>query len=202
MPKDPNVISLEERRRAGTTPPRRVRPGEPAEGAVVGDAGTSGALARGAAADARPVPGRLIWLYCRACRTLEYTEQELPGGRVHNVCGTHVHEAAVELDLRAEATVARTNLERLELLQSVLDAQRRRFEEYLRRVNLAAGRPLEPYEQGQGAAATLPVAGVDALGLLVSRFFDDPARHFPEPAAPDGDTSQTADIAPPGAKQD
>jgi hypothetical protein len=84
----------------------------------------------------------------------------------------------------------------------VLDAQRGRFEEYLRRLNLAAGRPLEPYGQGQDGGATLPVAGVDALGLLVSRFFDDPARHFTEPAAPADDAAQAGETQPPGAEQD
>jgi hypothetical protein len=188
MVKDPKVISLEERRRGGA----RARPHgrASAQDAAPAQAGEAAAPAQAgeaqpAQADAAPgapapVPGRLIWLYCPSCRTLEYTELELGGGRVHNLCGTQVHEAAVELDLRAEATIAKVNLERLAILEQLLAGQRERYEEYLRRLALAAGRPLEPYPAGPESAAGLPVADVDAFGLLVSRFFHDPAGHFPE----------------------
>jgi hypothetical protein len=206
MAKDKKVVSLDERRRA--------RPASGAGGAhgagesTRGDTQQSTGHERAAAdigaeqADADPVPGRLIWLYCPTCRTLEYTELAMAGGRVHNVCGTHVQEAPVELDLRAEGSIAQINLERLKILESLLAGQRQRYEEYQRRLNLAAGRKLAPYPAGEGGAAELPVAGVDAFGLLVSRFFHEPDAHFPELAAQPGEPpQQSPQSAPQGAHQ-
>ena len=196
MAKDKNVISLDERRRgSGHGSARghasRTEPAAPAAGASDPAAG----------APQTPVPGRLIWLYCPACRTVEYTELAMAGGRVHNVCGTQVQEAAVELDLRAEHTVARINLERLGVLEQLLASQRQRYEEYLHRLNVAAGRPLEPYAVSDESAAALPVADVDALGLLVSRFFHNPAAHFAEltGAGPDAGAGTDPMAEPPPA---
>lgn len=195
MARDKKVISLDERR---GHPPRRHRaapspgsgsapeggpPPEEAGGPAAPDDRAAGERAGGAARDTRPLPGRLIWLYCPTCGTIEYTELDMAGGRVHNACGTTVQEAPVELDLRAEATIAHINLERLTILESLLAGQRKRYEEYLQRLSLAAGRPVEPYPVRDENATQLPVADVDAFGLLVSRFFHDPAAHFPELAA-------------------
>lgn len=132
----------------------------------------------GAGASLAPIPGRLIWLHCPTCHTVEYTEVQVPGGRVHNACGTRVEEITVELDLRAEYTLAQINLERLNILQEIVEGQRKRYEEYKKRVTLAAGRPPEPYPVNEETLKSLPVAEVDALGLLVSRFFLEPARLF------------------------
>ncbi len=170
MAKDKKVISLSERRRgrpenkpspSGADPERR-------HGAGSG------------AGDAQPVPGRMIWLHCPTCSTLEYTEVDMAGGRVHNACGTMVEEAEVELDLRAEYTVADINLERLTILEELVEGQRRRYEEYKRRLSQAAGQPLRAYPLDEERLKALPVAEMDALGLLVSHFFQDPARHFGE----------------------
>ncbi|HKI98304.1 MAG TPA: hypothetical protein VKB51_07510 [bacterium] len=189
MAKDKKVISLDERRRnpPRLRPARREQP--PASATMEGQAGAS--------SDPTPLPGRLIWLYCPTCRTIEYTELDVAGGRVHNVCGSQVQEAPVELDLRAEATIAQINLERLNILESLLDGQRKRYEEYQRRLNLAAGRPLQPYATNDDSASQLPVVDVDAFGLLVSRFFDNPAAHFPDLA-----NEGSPDAPPPGATED
>ncbi|HEX9844530.1 MAG TPA: hypothetical protein VGC20_17355 [bacterium] len=200
MANDKKVISLDERRRGQ----QRTRPSRPrAAGTAGADPAQGSAPAEGAAPDAAPgppssdpVPGRLIWLYCPTCRSIEYTELDMAGGRTHTVCGTQVQEAAVELDLRAETTIARINLERLHILEQLLGGQRQRYEEYLRRLNLAAGRNLEPYAVTDDGTAGLPVADVDAFGLLVSRFFDNPAGHFPDlarEAAPDAPPSGAGD---------
>lgn len=181
MAKDKNVISLDERRRTGggrAHRPRTGRSGPPAGGAPPERPAVSGSGAPGS----DPAPGELIWLYCPTCRTLEYTELAMAGGRIHNACGTQVQEMPVALDLRAEATIAHINLERLDILQGLLDGQRRRFEEYLQRLDLAAGRAVEPYAVSEDSVEGLPVADVDAFGLLVSRFFENPAQHFQEPA--------------------
>jgi hypothetical protein len=175
MSKDKKVISLEERRQGSRQRPQ------------VDEAG-------GAAAGAS-LTGRLIWLHCPTCNTLEYTELAMAGGRVHNVCGTQVEEATVELDLEAEYTIAHINLERLTILEELLAGQRKRYEEYRKRLALAAGRALEGYPLEEESLKKLPVAEVDAFGLLISRFFHDSARHFDagkpaeEPAAPSSQPS-------------
>ncbi|MEE8436143.1 MAG: hypothetical protein V3S64_15255 [bacterium] len=167
MSKKDNVISLEERRRQ-------------AAGQMTGDSSGNAATVETPGRETtvpentvpeNTVPGRLIWLHCPTCDTLEYTEMALGGGRVHNVCGTHVAEAEVELDLRAEHTIARINLERLSILENLLSEQRRKFEEYLQRLSLAAGKPLEEYSFSEALLEKLPIAEVDAFGLLISNFF-------------------------------
>jgi len=187
MAKDTNVISLESRRR-GSKPadqPERAGP------RPVPDAPP--------APEQKPVPGRLIWLYCPTCRSIEYTELALPGGRRHNECGTVVQEAPMELDLRAEATIAHVNLERLEILASLLQGQRQRYEEYLQRLNLAAGRTVEPYRPAAEGGPRLPAEDTDAFGLLVSPFFRDPATRFPELAQAPDDAPAHAPAGAPGA---
>lgn len=200
MAKDKKVISLDERRSRSAhrhgSGPHAGRTGAPKGAGETEPAAAPGATgAEGA--DARPLPGRLIWLYCPTCGTVEYTELEMAGARVHNVCGTPVQEAPVDLDLRAEASIAQINLERLNILQSLLDGQRRRYEEYLHRLGLAAGRSVEPYPVSEDSVGRLPVADVDAFGLLVSHFFHNPQAHFPDLAAPDAGTSE-----PPGEPED
>lgn len=162
MAKDKKVISLAERRR------------DRSESASASDS-TEGSGERGT-----PVPGRMIWLHCPSCGTLEYTEQAMPGGRVHNTCGTQVEEVAVDVDLRGEYTIAEINLERLDILEQIIDGQRRRYEEYKQRLALAAGGKLEPYPTAEEHLKELPVAEMDALGLLVSHFFRNPAQRFGE----------------------
>ncbi len=155
--KDENVISLDERR-------RNADPEDKSSGSAPGRE------------DA--VAGELIWLHCPTCHTLEYTELHMSGGRVHNTCGTRVEEVAVPLDLRAEYTIAGINLDRLSILENLLEGQRRRYEEYRERLTLAAGHDLEPYPLGDEEISNLPVAELDPLGLLVSRFFHQPEKLF------------------------
>jgi hypothetical protein len=194
MAKDKKVISLEERRRGASHRPGQAAGTPRNDGQAQGDGGapdSDGASGRPgqiaiAPAPTTPLPGRLIWLYCPTCRSIEYTELDMAGGRLHNVCGTQVQEFPVELDLRAEATIAHINLERLSILESLLAGQRERYEEYLRRLRLAAGKSLEPYAVAEETVSQLPVADVDAFGLLVSRFFHNPTAHFPELAVKPG----------------
>ena len=195
MSKKDNVISLEERRRqaagAGTGDSARKSATVEPPGAAV-----SKNTAQEKTAQENPVPGQLIWLHCPSCDTLEYTEMAMPGGRVHN-CGTHVVEAGVELDLRAEHTLTRINLERLTLLENLLAGQRRNFEEYLQRLSLAARKPLEAYSFSEALLEKLPIAEVDAFGLLISRFFHQVEGYFPNGAiSPAGEKLSSEDGAP------
>ncbi|MBF0277521.1 MAG: hypothetical protein HQM13_07020 [SAR324 cluster bacterium] len=57
-----------------------------------------------------PIPGFIIWLHCPKCKSTEYTEVRMTGGRIHK-CGTIVEEAEVAIDVRAEFTIVQRNLE-------------------------------------------------------------------------------------------
>ena len=95
-----------------------------------------------------------------------------------------VREAAVEIDARAEATVAEINLRRIDALSEYLDQQRQRYLEYRRRLESIAGQPAEPYPIDDGVLKRLPVAEMDALGLLVSQALHDPAKRFEDKDEP------------------
>lgn len=175
------VISLDARRR---------RTAEPAARAAV-------PAAQPAPADLPPLPGRLVWLHCRTCGTFEYTELAMPGGRVHNRCGTRVEESALEIDLRAEYTIAEINLERLKSLTTLLEAQRARFLEYQERLRRQGGR-IEPYPLNEESAAKLPIEGIDpVLGLLVPKALAHPERRFAREAEAGSPAQAPAEAAPP-----
>lgn len=165
MADDGKVVSMFGRRKGKALPTESAArsPAAPAEGG-----------------DTKPVPAQLAWLFCPTCKTLEYTELVVPGGRRHNVCGMQVQEVIVDVDARAEHTLAELNLRRLTALAELLDAQRKRFLEYQDRLAKAAGQSLAPYPLTEVAVQSLPVAEVDPLGLLISRFLHQPVARFPE----------------------
>ena len=68
--------------------------------------------------DARnaPISGWITWLFCPKCHSLEYSEIEMPNGRVHKKCGTLVEEEEVEIDVRTEYTISLRNTKILEEL--------------------------------------------------------------------------------------
>ena len=154
MANDKRVISLEERRRQRGRG-QRVRAAKAAPAGQGATKETAGPVATEETAG--PLAGQLIWLYCPTCKIVEYTEMRMTGGRVHNVCGTQVEEAAVELDLRAECTIAEINLERLSILEHLLQSERMRYEEYRKRLALAAGRSIEAYPLSEDTMERLPV---------------------------------------------
>ncbi|KAK3584133.1 hypothetical protein CHS0354_035213 [Potamilus streckersoni] len=61
----------------------------------------------------------MIWLYCPACKTLEYTAVKAPAGRRHN-CGTQVYEKEIELNAKREISIALLNLNHLKHLEAHL----------------------------------------------------------------------------------
>ena len=184
MPDDNKVISLERHRNARKQPAPEAAP----EAAPKAESGEQ--------TPAAPLPGKLIWLHCPTCKTLEFTELSVPGGRVHNVCGTVVEEAALDVDLRAEYTIAELNLERLKMLSDLVAGQRNRFQEYQRRLKNMAGGKLSGYPNRDDTLKSLPVAGLDALGLIIPTALHEPGRHFAEPAAGQED-GETPDGPPP-----
>ena len=62
-----------------------------------------------------PIPGVIVWLHCPNCQSTEYSELQVPGGRIHK-CGTLVEEVEVAIDVRAEYTISQRNLAILEKL--------------------------------------------------------------------------------------
>ena len=62
-----------------------------------------------------PIPGVIVWLHCPNCQSTEYSELQVPGGRIHK-CGMLVEEAEVAIDVRAEYTISQRNLVILEKL--------------------------------------------------------------------------------------
>ena len=63
-----------------------------------------------------PIIGWISWLHCPKCKTLEYSEVEMPDGRIHKKCGTLVEEEVVQIDVRAEFTISLRNSKRLDEL--------------------------------------------------------------------------------------
>ena len=181
-----NIISLEERL-------RRKQEADAEEGQEATDP-----EAEGAAADVgEALPAKLVWLHCPACNTVQYTEVVMAGGRTHNVCGNQVEEIELDIDLRAEYTIAAINLERLRMLSEAVAAQRERYQEYQDRLRLIAGREVPAYPVNKDTVQKLPVAEVDAMGLLISNALHEPARHFtPIPAEESPETAETPQAKP------
>jgi hypothetical protein len=198
MAEKDNIISLQEQRQR--------RRGKSEAAAPDGGEGPGGGKAAAKVTDTtshaatetatEPLPGKLVWMRCPTCGTVEYTEVVMTGGRTHNVCGTQVEEVELDIDVRAEYTIAGLNLERLELLAGAVQAQRERYEEYQRRLRLIARANVLPYPVSGDTLQPLPVAEMDPMGLLVPQALHDPARHFAAtgdeeeggPPAPDPDS--------------
>ncbi|MGA1600061.1 MAG: hypothetical protein ACO4AU_13495 [bacterium] len=132
-----------------------------------------------------PIPGWLVWLSCPQCGTVEYTEVRLPEGRYHK-CGTLVDEAEVPIDIRAEITISRRNLQLLQevfesgtaskllgrLLRSARDnlEQLQQSEEtYQNKLLLMAGQDVESYpEEWDPAEAGLRFEVIQPPGLKIT----------------------------------
>ena len=143
----------------------------------------------------KPYFGKMVWLHCPNCKTLEYTEIISPAGRMHN-CGTLVEEREVELDLRAEITITNINLETIEellkknsgfklmkivskSLDKALIALKSSEETYRERLMMAAGLNLTAYPgDSESITDKLPVKIKNKLGLLVSDFRFEPENRF------------------------
>jgi hypothetical protein len=123
----------------------------------------------------------------------------LPNGRMHQPCGSRVEEIEVDIDARAEYSLAELNLRQLDKLAELVEGQRGRFREYQQRLELAAHQPLSSYLLTEETVRIMPVAEVDPLGLLISPFLRHPLQRFrPEPAAaPAADADRPADSAAP-----
>lgn len=183
-----NIISLEDHLRRKQEAEAGEEGGGQAEAAAAGAGDGEEGEQRAEAVeavqgDAEALPGKLVWLHCPACDTLQYTELVMAGGRQHNECGNQVEEIELDIDVRAEYTIAEINLERLRMLGEAVQAQQRRYQEYQDRLRLITGGEVAAYPVSADTVQKLPVAEVDAMGLLISTALHDPARHFAQTPA-------------------
>ena len=136
-----------------------------------------------------------MWLSCPQCSTIEYTEIRAPYGRSHK-CGAQVQEIEVEVDLRAELTITRFNLETIHTLlaqnkknrlaklisrslDNALISLKQSEETYIQRLFLAAKGPLKPYPGAiDELKGRLPVKETNKLGMLISDFRHEPEKRF------------------------
>ncbi|NQU65585.1 MAG: hypothetical protein HQ517_15060 [SAR324 cluster bacterium] len=139
--------------------------------------------------------GKMVWLRCPKCETLEYSEVLSPNGRMH-VCGALVEEREIELDLRAELTITNYNLNVLDRLlknnvrfrlikiiskslDKALIALKASEEAYQERLLLAAGMSVPLYtDEIDSLKDSLPIKDTNQLGLLISEFRFEPEKRF------------------------
>lgn len=133
----------------------------------------------------------LVWLHCPICKTTEYTEIVAPHGRTH-FCGTPVEEIEVELDKRAELTITRYNIQKIDQLikknnnfklrklfakslNKALITLKKSEETYLKRL----GENTPPYPgEIEALKDKLPIKEVNKLGLWISEFRYKPEERF------------------------
>jgi hypothetical protein len=139
---------------------------------------------RRAREESRSITGYLIWLHCPTCNTIEYTEMQMEGGRIHK-CGTLVEEKEIEIDVRAEFTISQRNLQRLQQAEaeqqaskvrkllggmgSLLQQLRAREEEYQSRLQKMTQETIAPYpETWDPAENGVEVTTNDPIGLQIT----------------------------------
>ncbi len=146
-----------------------------------------------------PIPGWIIWLQCTECKSLEYTEVLMTGGRVHK-CGTLVNEIEVPIDIRAEYTISLRNSEKLDkflndtkipglfkpLLKKgmgVIESLQAVENEYQLRLKNIANGEIKPYEDSwQVESLGESIKTVDPIGIILTEARQSEL-HFPETLA-------------------
>ena len=144
-----------------------------------------------------PILAWITWLYCPTCKSLEYSELEVPNGRIHNQCGTLVEEEDVQIEVRAEYTISLRNSKRLEklfketkvpgflkplakkgigMLENLRDAE----EEYRKRLeNLVDGSVIPYSDDWDVNSLKMQLKTLEPLGLILTEA-RQPNLHFPE----------------------
>ena len=144
-----------------------------------------------------PITGWITWLYCPKCKSLEYTELEMPNGRVHKKCGTLVEEEEVQIDVRAEYTISLRNSKRLDGLfketkipgflkpfakkgMGMLENLQAAEVEYRKRLENIVNGALNPYpDNWDEKLLEMELKTLDPLGLILTEA-RQPNLHFPE----------------------
>ena len=144
-----------------------------------------------------PITGWITWLYCPKCKSLEYSELEMPNGRVHKKCGTMVEEEEVQIDVRAEYTISLRNSRRLDeffketkiptflkplvkkgigMLENLHAAE----VEYRKRLENIVNGPVNHYpDEWDEKSLEMKLKTLDPLGLILTEA-RQPNLHFPE----------------------
>ena len=144
-----------------------------------------------------PISGWITWLYCPRCKSLEYSELEMPNGRVHKKCGTMVEEEEVQIDVRAEYTISLRNSKRLDELFNetkiptflkplakkgigMLENLQASEVEYRKRLENIVNGPVNPYpDDWDEKSLKMKLKTLDPLGLILTEA-RQPNLHFPE----------------------
>ena len=144
-----------------------------------------------------PITGWITWLYCPKCKSLEYSELEMPNGRVHKTCGTLVEEVEVQIDVRAEYTISLRNSKRLDELFKetkipsflkplakkgigMLENLHAAELEYRKRLGNIVNGPVNPYpDEWDEKSLEMELKTLDPLGLILTEA-RQPNLHFPE----------------------
>ena len=144
-----------------------------------------------------PISGWITWLYCPKCRSLEYSELEMPNGRVHKKCGTLVEEEEVQIDVRAEYTISLRNSKRLDELfketkipgflkplakkgVGMLENLQASEQEYRKRLQNIVNGSVDPYpDDWDEKSLEMELKILDPLGLILTEA-RQPNLHFPE----------------------
>ena len=144
-----------------------------------------------------PITGWITWLYCPKCKSLEYSELEMPNGRVHKKCGTLVEEEEVQIDVRAEYTISLRNSRRLDELFKetkiptflkplakkgigMLENLHAAEVEYRKRLENIVNGPVNPYpDEWDEKSLEMKLKTLDPLGLILTEA-RQPNLHFPE----------------------
>jgi hypothetical protein len=143
------------------------------------------------------ITGWITWLYCPKCKSLEYSELEMPNGRVHKKCGTMVEEEEVQIDVRAEYTISLRNSRRLDELFKetkiptflkplakkgigMLENLHAAEVEYRKRLENIVNGPVNHYpDEWDEKSLEMKLKTLDPLGLILTEA-RQPNLHFPE----------------------
>ena len=144
-----------------------------------------------------PIAGWIFWLHCPKCQSLEYSEVEMPDGRVHNKCGTLVEEEEVQIDVRAEYTISLRNSLRLDELFKhtkipgfrkplakkgigMLENLQAVEEEYRKRLKNITGDSVDAYSNDWNEKSLgMELKTLEPLGIILTEA-RQPNLHFPE----------------------
>ena len=144
-----------------------------------------------------PIYSVITWLYCPKCKSLEYSELEMPNGRIHKYCGTLVEEEEVEIEVRAEYTISLRNSKRLdELFEDtkipgflkplakkgigMLENLRAAEHEYRKRLENIVDGTIIPYpDEWDENSLEMELKTLDPLGVVLTEA-RQPNLYFPE----------------------
>ena len=141
-----------------------------------------------------PILAYITWLYCPKCKSLEYSELEMPNGRIHKTCGTLVEEEEVQIEVRAEYTISLRNSKRLDELfeetkmpgfltpvakkgVGMLESLQAAEKEYRKRLENIVESPIIPYDDDwDELSLKMNFKTLDPYTILALKSYRDPHR--------------------------